>query len=683
MPRTVVSFVFFIFLFLGCEMSIPKRTSKETLPSRPRGGSQGRKGGTLEKEREERAIQDSQRESCGRWSKEGWMLVPLSDYYLSSCYSNKEAQVSNIITRNASRLHCFTSIWDDSIVDSIIKRENVSKTDYWAHLAVRIYFHGVQKHKKKWRDCWPLPEKIFGKKPIGRDKFNDIFSSCVIGIHDWIFLSQNLQKVIEVGERQAADEKQQKCNAKENPMVSQVPAKKNAPVGLWYFQKCCRTPNGYPFLLSLRPAKVLRGDKKLSVWYEWLSTGHHRLAFPATFSDSYYVSDETVQLFIKHKRLFSFSVPSNRFSYIQKRLSNYVTHNGDYAIAFSTKLGCSMTMYYDPHKNEKKCVLSNAYTVKKLLHRRKASSFDIPPEVLSIYVATGVLPEAPPPPESLKASIERHNLEEVQTQEGEIHELDQPLKRIDPSLLPNGWNEIDLSPLGYKELIYFKRGKPVQREPPHPPKKKKKNHQNDKEKDKGKEKEKENNEGEEEKEEDDFFFNLLQDDGGMEMWEEEEGESSDDDADNHNDEFEEEIHGLIQCIKCKEKCLRPGHVVCPKCGEPVHEKISKKLGAVMKGNGLQEPPLMYLDYELGFDDCDKFNHLLKYTSWPYRRTGKPKCHQNHHFQGYELKIDDMYFTSVLLSTWAIWKERNQVDTFEHFAIGLCKEILLWDPETLL
>ena len=149
-----------------------------------------------------------------------------------------------------------------------------------------------------------------------------------------------------------------------NSVVSLVMSKKNAPVGNWFFQVCCQTPNGIPYMLKCHLAKVYKGDKKLSHWSKWVKAEGNN---PVTFSDSLYVADKMVRTFNNKKKLFFFSVLKHCFAHVQKKLWWNVQNISQYSIAWSLKLGMAMTMYLNLILG-KKAVLSNAYSPKCIVN---------------------------------------------------------------------------------------------------------------------------------------------------------------------------------------------------------------------------------------------------------------------------------------------------------------------------
>jgi len=390
---------------------IPKRNSNP-LPSPT---SRERKGAPLSLRRKKKE-QEKKEKSKGRerWTLEEWMVVPLREYKVVPNFSELES--SPQIIRNASKLYCFTCLWNESIVEVILRRTEVSLYHYWLHLAIRIYCHQLKVVSPK--DAWLLPSSVFQGHTMTYFKWVALFCECAVDRDTWFILSGNFRKYMKPGDHIAADEKQQRCRARENPMVSQVRGKLNAPVGLWYFQVCCRSARGDPYVLSFRPAKVIKGDKSLVHWTEWLFAHKGKDdPFPATFSDSLYVSEDTVNEFIVQKIIFSFSIPQNRFDAIQRKLRPFVTHFGDYALAWCQQRGLLMTMVYDPELNERKVVLSNGYSLQPV---RSIQRYKIPKEVLSSYVMNGLLPVTPPSREACLASILRFVEEVSPSDQGKV-----------------------------------------------------------------------------------------------------------------------------------------------------------------------------------------------------------------------------------------------------------------------
>ena len=366
----------------------------------------GRKGGTLATVRTKQGqVKTEKAAQSAKWDEEEWMLVPLQDYRLVPIFEEKQLRIN--LPRSASRLFCFSSLWTEDVVLAILDRSKVSLQHYWMHLAIRIHIHGGSGGKKSCsRDHWPLPVEIFKGWTMCYPNFVRIFCACPVDIHAWEILSKNASRLLTVGDHQAADEKQQKCRAEVNPVVSLVTSKKNAPVGNWFFQVCCRTPNGVPYMLKCRLAKVYKGDKKLSHWSKWVKAEGNN---PVTFSDSLYVADETVRTFNNEKRLFSFSVSKHRFAHVQKKLRWNVQNISQYSVAWSLKLGMAMMMYLDPVLGYK-AVLSNAYSLEKM-KSVTSKKWEIPADVAENYVLSGLLPERPPSSNFLLASQLRQSKE--------------------------------------------------------------------------------------------------------------------------------------------------------------------------------------------------------------------------------------------------------------------------------
>jgi hypothetical protein len=354
-----------------------------------------------------------------KWETEGWMLVPLDDYKLIPMFPERESLPTSLIHRHSSRLHCFWNMWTPKIWKKITKRENVSDTKYWTYLAQRIYFQGCGDSGKPMRNQWPLPD-IFSKQHLRYNDWSRMHTHCVCEVNDFLQLSADFSAARSPGDRQSADEKQQKCKCCENPLVSLVLSKKNAPVGIWYFQTCCRCAYGQPYITKLRPAKIMKGDKGMGPWVEWLFAdvpeGVTSNEYPVTFCDSLYACEETINEFISKKRIFSFSLSKDKYSYVQSRMKYHVSAWHDYAVAWSQKLGLAITMYYDPSLGKRKCVISNGYKLQK--QSKSSSSYSsIPPDLLSKLVKEGSLPEIPPSREFLKCSILREKEEKEQGKE--------------------------------------------------------------------------------------------------------------------------------------------------------------------------------------------------------------------------------------------------------------------------
>jgi len=116
---------------------------------------------------------------------------------------------------------------------------------------------------------------------------------------------------------------------------------------------------------------------------------------------------------------------------------------------------------------------------------------------------------------------------------------------------------------------------------------------------------------------------------------------------------------------------------CSGCGSSV-KKGTQNLGPFRAGSYV-EFPKMYADYSIGFRDCDNFNTWVSRFCWSWKRQGTRKRKKGgiRTFQGYELKLDDFYFTSSLLNAFALARLHQIDEKFEDFCFGLAHEIVIW------
>mmetsp|Transcript_36902 Transcript_36902/g.50861 ORF Transcript_36902/g.50861 Transcript_36902/m.50861 type:complete len:249 (-) Transcript_36902:70-816(-) len=239
-----------------------------------------------------------------------------------------------------------------------------------------------------------------------------------------------------------------------------------------------------------------------------------------------------------------------------------------------------------------------------------------------------------------------------------------PVEEVEKIDLPKGWYQICLP---NSPSIYFRtRGQLVSHEPPSLKKKSGSSKKKIKEKN-GKKKEEVGEEevGEEETDEetddeDDKGEKGGQENGGKEG---KEGENDEDQA-------------LIKCRACRKE-NRSDFNFCGKCGTGL--KGGKKKGGCFSGFGVGSDPIMYTDYGIGFDDCDHFNMDFSRHQWPYRRSGTRSMTKGKSFSGYELKIDDFYFTGMLLNSYALFQSQNNHhdSSFSCFCDHLASEIVCW------
>ena len=217
----------------------------------------GRKGGTLATVRTKQGqVKTEKAAQSAKWDEEEWMLVPLQDYRLVPIFEEKQLRIN--LPRSALRLFCFSSLWTEDVVLAILDQSKVSLQHYWMHLAIRIHIHGGSGGKKSCsRDHWPLPVEIFKGWTMCYPNFVRIFCACPVDIHAWEILLKNASRLLTVGDHQAADEKQQKCRAEVNPVVSLVTSKKNAPIGNWFFSSLLSDSKWCSLHAQMPPCKGL------------------------------------------------------------------------------------------------------------------------------------------------------------------------------------------------------------------------------------------------------------------------------------------------------------------------------------------------------------------------------------------------------------------------------------------
>jgi len=127
---------------------------------------------------------------------------------------------------------------------------------------------------------------------------------------------------------------------------------------------------------------------------------------------------------------------------------------------------------------------------------------------------------------------------------------------------------------------------------------------------------------------------------------------------------EEEPH--LSCRTCSRVASLEEDKYCASCGSPL---VRRQKQGYFCGSSYVKHPIMYVDYGIGFDDCDKYNAMFARCCWPWIRVGsrKRRREEEKQWQGYELKMDDFYFNCTLINAWVLFLESNQADeTFWQF-----------------
>tara|TARA_R110002050_G_C8833229_1_gene505399 strand:- start:153 stop:953 length:801 start_codon:yes stop_codon:yes gene_type:complete len=177
-----------------------------------------------------------------------------------------------------------------------------------------------------------------------------------------------------------------------------VREKTNAVVGTWFFQMGCHLKaTSDPYLLAVRPAKAVEGDKKLCAWSEWVGCHLPQLVHEdarvtrdgngLVISDSLYGGNASINNFTRDKRPFIIGLRrGGAFDYVLHELARLIKRQGQWAAAWSAKLGLVIISAYPPGDTRRACI-SNAYRV--ALRPNPIPFADMDKDNLLVYVTTG------------------------------------------------------------------------------------------------------------------------------------------------------------------------------------------------------------------------------------------------------------------------------------------------------
>ena len=356
-----------------------------------------------------------------KWDEEGWELLNPSKQKLQRVVQERDAGANlRLFCSRGLKSRLVVFLWMYPLLERVANEEKPRfLKKYFFATAIRIHINALNstsaERKSSLEQFWN-DEKFCGKfRPISRKynvayqyrKWSPVFTRIAAKIDDWYLFSIRWSAAINRGEYLASDEKNYKTRCKSNPMVSMVREKANAVVGIWFFEMACFL-GGKAYLIATRPAKAMKQDKGLEIWAEWvahfLPDVHELPTSSSTTSskkdvvlglnicDSLYGSGGSAACFDEKKIPFLIGLRRGVFPHVEAELNRAVRLPGQFAVAWSHKLGRAIVCVYPSTGNARKYCFTNAYQVVPQLDKIKTGGV-IDQEQLITYVTTGKRPD--------------------------------------------------------------------------------------------------------------------------------------------------------------------------------------------------------------------------------------------------------------------------------------------------
>ncbi len=238
---------------------------------------------------------------------------------------------------------------------------NISTADVYQLWAVRAYIQGTK--NDDFCSNFPLPESIFGKRPMGRDRYKRLQ-------HVWInpasvsVLNMASEAAMLVPEVLTIDEKHLGYTG-ESPCKRWVP-NKDPQWGHWITECSLKGKfTGLPFLRNSVPVQTTPVPTSLEFFQTCLSgVGVQQRQNTVVVSDACYLDDVSRNWLRSSGFMYIAAVNPTRFSEVWTLLRNEVEKIGEWSVAWNPKTKEAASYYWHPELGHL-YLLTNAFSYKK------------------------------------------------------------------------------------------------------------------------------------------------------------------------------------------------------------------------------------------------------------------------------------------------------------------------------